>query len=258
MQTTFFRKRVFVLAAVERPTPRFSTKSLDVPLVRIVSTFVLLSSAGVFALIILFAKLVQLICPCSRYFHKKAEQDIRDTTATIRQTLWIAGRRRARFRRWLSWLPVVTVFLNASLGDGSALSSTRFLGGVLDTGAAMSLVGYPQARALCNLTGVPYELSAGTRRFKFGDVVAEPYGMLTVPLRTPGGIVTFSVPVVPQNVPLLIGADMLDAQQWYIRNVTDELVSTSGWTLPLERWQGHYWLRQGFDEPPASTRFTRT
>jgi transposase InsO family protein len=33
--------------AVERPTSRFSTKSLDVPLVRIVSTFVLLSSAGV-------------------------------------------------------------------------------------------------------------------------------------------------------------------------------------------------------------------
>jgi hypothetical protein len=84
------------LAAVERPTSRFSTKSPDVPLVRIVSAFVLLSSAGVcfFALIILFAKLVQLICPCSRYFHKKAEQDVRDTTATIRQTRWISGRRR--------------------------------------------------------------------------------------------------------------------------------------------------------------------
>jgi hypothetical protein len=82
--------------------------------------------------------------------------------------------------------------------------------------------------------------------------------MLTVPLRNPGGIVPFLVHVVPQNVPLLIGTDMLDAQQWYIRNVTDELVSTSGWTLPIERWQGHYWFRQGFDEPPVSTRFTRT
>jgi hypothetical protein len=47
MQTTFFRKRVFVLAAVERLNSRFSTKSPDVPLVRIVSAFVLLSSAGV-------------------------------------------------------------------------------------------------------------------------------------------------------------------------------------------------------------------
>jgi hypothetical protein len=122
----------------------------------------------------------------------------------------------------------------------------------------MSCVGYPQARALCNLTGVPYNLSAGTRRFKFGDVVSEPYGMLTVRLRTPGGIVPFSVHVVPQNVPLLIGADMLDAQQWYIRNVTDELVSTSGRNLPIEQWQGHHWLRQDFDALPASTRFTRT
>jgi hypothetical protein len=61
--------------------------------------------------------------------------------------------------------PGSSCFLNASFGDGNTLSSTRFLGGVLDTGAAMSCVGYRQARALCNLTGVPYELSTGTRRF---------------------------------------------------------------------------------------------
>jgi hypothetical protein len=94
----------------------------------------------------------------------------------------------------------------------------------LATGAAMPCVGYRHARALCNLTGVPYELSTGTRRFKFGDVFSEPYGILTVPLRTPGGISSFAIHVVPQNVPLLIGTDILDSQQWYIRNVTDELV----------------------------------
>jgi hypothetical protein len=82
----------------------------------------------------------------------------------------------------------------------------------LDTGAAMSCVGYRQARALCNLTGVPYELSTGTRRFKFADVVSELYGILTVPLKTPGGIVPLPIHVVPQNVPLLIDADILDAQ----------------------------------------------
>jgi transposase InsO family protein len=79
-----------------------------------------------------------------------------------------------------------------------------------------------------------------------------------VPLRTPGGIVSLPIHVVPQNVPLLIGIDILDAQQWYVRNVTDELVSTAGWTLPIARCQGHYWLRHGFDKLPASTRFTRT
>jgi hypothetical protein len=149
-------------------------------------------------------------------------------------------------------------FSSASLGEGSALSSTKISGGTLDTGRAMSGVGYRQARASCNLIGVPYELSTGTRRFKFGDVVSEPYGTFTVPLRSPGGIVPLPIHVVPQNVPLPIGADILDGRQWYISNVTDELVSTAGWNLPIALWQGHYWLRHGFDELPASTRFTRT
>jgi hypothetical protein len=112
---------------------------------------------------------------------------------------------------------------------------------------------YNQARALCNLTCMPYESSAGTRRSKFGDVVSEPYGILTVPLRTQGRIVPLSVRVVPPNLPLLIGADLLHAQRRYIRNVTDELVSTAGWTPPIVRWQGHYCLRHDF-----TTRFTRT
>jgi hypothetical protein len=98
------------------------------------------------------------------------------------------------------------------------------------------------------LTGVPDGLSAGAWRFKFEDVVSEQYGILTVPLRNPGGIMPLPILVVPQNVPLLIGADVLDAQQWYIRNVNDELVSTAGWTLPIARWQGHFLLRHGFDE----------
>jgi hypothetical protein len=212
----------------------------------------------VIALILLLARLVQVLCPYSRYFRKKENQDVESITETIRQARWNAGRRRAPFRRWILWLPVVPVFFNASFGDGSTLSSTRFLGGVLDTGIAMSCAGSLQARALCNLTGLPYKLSTGTRRLKFGDVISEPYGILTVPLRTPGGIVSLPIHVVPQNVPLLTGADILDAQQWYIRNVTSEVVATPGWTLPNARFQGHYWLRHGFDELPASTRFTRT
>jgi hypothetical protein len=186
--------------------------------------FCLAQPVFVIALILLLARLVQVFCPYSRYFRKEENQDVEDTTATIRQARWIDGRHRTRFRRWISWLPVVHVFLNASLGEVSALSSTRFLGGVLDTRAAISCVGYRQARALCNLTGVPYDLSTGTRRFTFGDVVSEPYGILTVPLRTQGGIVSLPIHVVPQNVPLLIGTYKLDSQQWYIRNVTDELV----------------------------------
>jgi hypothetical protein len=221
--------------------------------------FVLLISTGVrYCAHPTSSKACPGILPIQSILPQERKSRMEDMTATIRQARWIAGRRRARFRRWISWLPVVHVFLNASLGEVSALSSTRFLGGVLDTRAAIPCVGYRQARALCNLTGVPYDSSTGTRRFTFGDVVSEPYGILTVPLRTPVGIATFPIRVMPQNVPLLIGAEILYSQQWYIRNVTDELVSTASWTLPIARFQGHYWIRHGFDELPASTLFTRT
>lgn len=62
---------------------------------------------------------------------------------------------------------------------------------------------------------------------------------MRVPLRTPTGILPFTVHVVQQQVPLLIGADMLDLHQWYIRNITDEVVSATGWTVPIARAQGH-------------------
>jgi hypothetical protein len=89
-----------------------------------------------------------------------------------------------------------------------------------------SCIGCRQVRALSNLTGVPYKLSAGARRFEYD--VSEPYGIFTVPLRTPRGIVPISVHAVPQNAPLLTGADILGAQQRYVRDVTDELGSTAG------------------------------
>jgi hypothetical protein len=66
--------------------------------------------------------------------------------------------------------------------------------------------------SVSNLTGASDELSAGTPGFKFEDVVSEQYGILEVPLRTPGGIMTLPILVVPPNVHLLIGADVLDAQ----------------------------------------------
>jgi hypothetical protein len=46
------------------------------------------------ALILLFATLVQVICPYIRYFRSKENHDMEDTTATIRQARWMA-----RFRR---------------------------------------------------------------------------------------------------------------------------------------------------------------
>jgi hypothetical protein len=135
------------LASVEQPTSWFSTNPRHL-LIRIASAFILLSSTGV--CYCSHPRLAQVSCPRSRYFQRKSEQDVGDTTATICQTRWMPGGIELGFDDWLSWLSVVTVFLNASRGDGGALSSAaRFLapGGNLtvfkDTRRVLHLHGAP-------------------------------------------------------------------------------------------------------------------
>jgi hypothetical protein len=131
------------------------------------------------------------------------------------------------------------------------------LGGVMDTAATISYAGYPQARDLCFLTGVACVLSTGTLRFKFGDVVTEPYGILTVPLRTPGGIVLY--PFMSCRRACLF----LSAQMYWMLNSGMSGTSLMNWYGPLVGFtdctmERTYWSRHGFNELPASTRFTRT
>lgn len=92
---------------------------------------------------------------CYYYRQSRSSKAAIHETVTTRAACCICGRRRGQFRRWrlLPWVPLVSVVLNVSLSTGTNLSSTRFIGGVLDTGAAMSCVGYSQARAHCNMTG---------------------------------------------------------------------------------------------------------
>lgn len=174
----------------------------------------------------------------------------------LRKAKWISGRRWPRFKRFAPFLAATTIVLNAAL-TSEHLSSARFLGGVLDTGAAKSCIGLKQAKALCNISGTEMKLHPPSRNFRFGDVVSHPLGVLSAPLETPGGTIDLPIHVVKESIPLLIGADILDTQQWYIRNNTDELVSESGWTMPMERAQGHYWLRQGFEAVLHSNFFTK-
>jgi hypothetical protein len=171
-----------------------------------------------------------------------------------RAAAWICGRCRSRKTRRYTILPIITVVLNAAL-VGRAYSSTRFLGACLDTGAASSRAGIAQAKALCNLTFAEWKMEPSTRKFRFGDVKSEPLGILTVPLTTLAGILNSRLHVV-KGVPLLIGSDVLDTEQWY-RNTRDLLVCEKGWSLPMSRSQGHYWLRHGL-QPTSSTMFTKT
>lgn len=178
-------------------------------------------------------------------------------TAEKESARWIAGRRRARFKRYLPWFLKTVAVCNVAL-VATQLSSTRFLGGVLDTGAAMSCVGHNQAQALCRITGTKFELEPARRKFRFGDVISYPLGMLTVPLQTPAGPIPLNLHVVKQSIPLLIGTDIFDNHRIYVKNTTDEVVSEAGWSLPFERAQGHYWLRKGFKATTNTMYYTRT
>jgi hypothetical protein len=132
-----------------------------------------------------------------------------------RAAAWICGRRRSRKKRWYAILPIITVVFNAAL-VGRAYSS-RFLGACLDTAATSSCGGIAQAKALCNLTSAEWKLEPSTRKFRFGDILSEPLGILTVPLTTPAGILNLRLHVVKEDVPLLIGSDVLYAELWYVR-----------------------------------------
>jgi hypothetical protein len=151
-----FPEEGFVLAAVEQPTSRFSTKSPDVPLVRIVSAFVLLSSAGVLFCsypTICKARPVDLpmqsIYPqegragCTRYNgdHTPNAVDCRATPSSV-STLAIMAARGYCFLECFSW---------------------RRKRAVIDT-IRRRCIGYRD---------VLRRLSSGPpRRFKFGDVVS--------------------------------------------------------------------------------------
>lgn len=107
--------------------------------------------------------------------------------------------------------------LNASLANGSNLSFARFLGGVLDTAAVKYCVGIAQEEAFYNYYGIPYKLSPSTSRFRFGDITSTLFGTLTIPLQNPKGVLELDVHVVPQQVRLRLGADILDAQRRYVK-----------------------------------------
>lgn len=60
---------------------------------------------------------------------------------------------------------------------------------------------------------------ASNRRFRFGDVVYNPLGVVATDIPTLGGHLSVSVDVVSENMPFLIGLDVLDAKRWNVLTV---------------------------------------
>jgi hypothetical protein len=84
-------------------------------------------------------------------------------------------------------------------------------GACIDTGAQRTVIRLAQARAYSKFLGIPFALSINKRVFVFGVDKRNTLGILHMRLPTPNGsFIMLEVDVVPTNVPMLLGLDVLD------------------------------------------------
>jgi transposase InsO family protein len=152
--------------------------------------------------------------------------------------------------------PTFTMFpriyhVDTDIQTTSAFSHTRkpgkFKGAILDSGASRSVIGFPEARRYCRAARKELDLVRTRRTFSFGSHISVSRGSMTIRISTPGGVLEFNVDVVDEDIPLLIGVDVLDRFRLQILTVSNELEcvglgSRPGWRLPLERTNGHVLL----------------
>jgi hypothetical protein len=89
-----------------------------------------------------------------------------------------------------------------------------------------------------------WALRNSRRSFLFGDDSVKSLGVIDIKMVVPGGLISFSADVVPSNVPLLIGLDILDQFRLQFLSVTNQLehVDENGvtlWRAPVIRKHGH-------------------
>jgi len=122
-------------------------------------------------------------------------------------------------------------------------ASEIFHGAAVDTGAQRSVVGRQQALAYCNEVGVPFKPSPSRTRFRFGAGRSQSLGKIPFAIPTPQSILTLWVDVVPQDIPLLIGLDVLDKYSLQVLSVYNELECVrEKWRVPVIRQHGLiYW-----------------
>jgi hypothetical protein len=117
-------------------------------------------------------------------------------------------------------------------------------GACIDTGTQITLIGLAKARAYCKFLGIPFALSITKLVVVFGVDNRNSIGILHMRLQTPNGsFIMLEVYVVPTNVPMLLGLDVLDKFGLCADTVHDVLHCTAeDWNLPLVRKLGHVYL----------------
>jgi Aspartyl protease len=114
----------------------------------------------------------------------------------------------------------------------------------IDTGAQRTVIGLAQARAYCKFLGIPFALSISKRVFVFWVGKRNSLGILHMRFPTPNGsFIMLEVDVVPTNVPMLLGLDVLEKFGLCADTVHNVLHCTAeDWNLPLVSKLGHVYL----------------
>ena len=114
---------------------------------------------------------------------------------------------------------------------------------LLDTGAQRSVIGSEQAIAYHSHMDPSAKMGYSHTRFRFGAVVHNAIGTITISIPTPTHTIQETIDIVRCNVPLLLSLEFLDRNKLQVLNVTDELQSVKeNWFLPLTRKKGHICL----------------
>lgn len=140
----------------------------------------------------------------------------------------------------------------------------------MDIGAPRSVFGLKEARRIFNRIGRSLQLRPSSRSFRFADSLYESLGVVKMPLETPPGIPSISVPldVISADVPALLGLDVMDNHSLTPCTVSNRLIRRKvldnkthshsyvidDWSVPLKRYEGHLYANICV---PVSTFFSK-
>lgn len=132
-------------------------------------------------------------------------------------------------------------------------TSEEFWGACIDSGAQRTVIGRKQARAYIRQVGDKKSMirhhSNKAARFRFGDTNHQCDGVLLIHMPVADDLVVqFEAYVVPIDVPLLLGLDVLRKLDIVIRFGNGTLLNEEdGWILQLKQKMGHLYA----EWPPA-------
>ena len=93
----------------------------------------------------------------------------------------------------------------------------------MDTGAQRSVVGMKQAISYCSEIGIDFDPVPSRTRFRFGKGRSTSLGRIPFIISTPQSMLTIWVDVVRQDIPMLIGLDVLEKYSLQVLSVLNEL-----------------------------------